>query len=109
MTEMTCGGIAMLAVDVDDTGSIGKLLANTECKLLDNNGHEVAPGESGELYLRGPQVSLGYWHNKQATEETIDTEGWLRTGDIAACNSAGKFWIIDRKKASLAPSRCAYC
>ncbi|KFY75883.1 hypothetical protein V498_09855 [Pseudogymnoascus sp. VKM F-4517 (FW-2822)] len=98
MTETTCGGMGMLAIDVDDTGSIGKLLPNTECKLIDNYGQEVSYGQPGELYLRGPQVALGYWRNTAATKETIDSEGWLRTGDIAVCNEEENFWIIDRKK-----------
>ncbi|KFY21543.1 hypothetical protein V493_07320 [Pseudogymnoascus sp. VKM F-4281 (FW-2241)] len=98
MTETTCGSIGMLAVDVDDTGSIGKLLPNTECKLIDNYGQEVSYGQPGELYLRGPQVSLGYWRNATATNEAIDTEGWLRTGDVAVFNADGNFWIVDRKK-----------
>ncbi|OBT82239.1 hypothetical protein VE02_09067 [Pseudogymnoascus sp. 03VT05] len=98
MTETTCGGMGMLAIDVDDTGSIGKLLSNTECKLIDDYGQEVSYGQPGELYLRGPQIALGYWRNAAATNEAIDAEGWLRTGDIAVCNSEGNFWIIDRKK-----------
>ncbi|KFY17772.1 hypothetical protein V492_00393 [Pseudogymnoascus sp. VKM F-4246] len=98
MTETSCGALGMLAVDVDDTGSIGKLLPNTECKLIDDYEREVSYGQPGELYLRGPQVALGYWRNAAATDETIDAEGWLRTGDIAVCNAEGNFWIIDRKK-----------
>lgn len=106
MTETTCGGMGMLAIDVDDTGSIGKLLPNTECKLIDDYGQEVSYGQPGELYLRGPQIALGYWRNEAATNETIDTEGWLRTGDIAVCNGEGNFWIIDRKKVCLSSSKC---
>lgn len=101
MTEATCGAMGMLAIDIDDTGSIGKLLSNTECKLIDDYGQEVLYGQPGELYLRGPQIALGYWRNAAATNETIDAEGWLRTGDIAVCNAEGNFWIIDRKKVSL--------
>ncbi|KFX98047.1 hypothetical protein O988_04568 [Pseudogymnoascus sp. VKM F-3808] len=98
MTETTCGAMGMLAIDVDDTGSIGKLLPNTEGKLVDDYGQSVSHGQPGELYLRGPQIGLGYWRNAAATNETIDTQGWLRTGDIAVCNAEGNFWIIDRKK-----------
>ena len=106
MTETTCGAMGMLAIDVDDTGSIGKLLPNTECKLMDDYGQEVSYGQPGELYLRGPQIALGYWRNDAATNETIDTESWLRTGDIAVCNAEGNLWIIDRKKVCLSSSRC---
>ena len=84
--------------DVDDTGSIGLLLPNTECKLLDDDGREVKVGEPGELFLRGPQVCLGYWRNEAATKETLGSDGWLKTGDVAVCNEKGLFWIVDRKK-----------
>lgn len=106
MTETTCGAMGMLAIDVDDTGSIGKLLPNTEGKLVDDYGQSVSYGQPGELYLRGPQIGLGYWRNAAATNETIDTEGWLRTGDVAVCNAEGNFWIIDRKKVGLSSMRC---
>ncbi len=98
MTEVTCGGISMAGGGMDDTGSIGQLLPNSECKLLDDEGNEVKPGEPGELYLKGPQTCLGYWRNEVATKETLLPGGWLRTGDVAVCNEDGKFWIVDRKK-----------
>jgi long-subunit acyl-CoA synthetase (AMP-forming) len=98
MTEVTCGGISVPGGDVDDTGSIGQLLPNTECKLLDDDGREVKVGEPGELFLRGPQVCLGYWRNEAATKETLGSDGWLKTGDVAVCNEKGMFWIVDRKK-----------
>ena len=98
MTEVTCGGISMAGGGIDETGSIGQLLPNSECKLLDDEGNEVKPGEPGELYLRGPQTCLGYWRNEAATKETLLPGGWLKTGDVAVCNEEGKFWIVDRKK-----------
>jgi long-subunit acyl-CoA synthetase (AMP-forming) len=55
-------------------------------------------GERGELYVRGPQVCLGYWKNEEATRETLDEEGWLKTGDVALFDEKGWFWIVDRKK-----------
>jgi acyl-CoA synthetase (AMP-forming)/AMP-acid ligase II len=98
MTEVTCGGITMPGGGVDNTGSVGGLLPDSECKLLDEEGKEVRPGEPGELYLRGPQVCLGYWRNEKATAETLVGDGWLRTGDVAVCDEKGMFWIVDRKK-----------
>lgn len=98
MTEVTCGGISSAGSEADETGSIGHLLPNSECKLIDDEGNEVKPGEPGELYLRGPQTCLGYWRNEVATKETLLPGGWLRTGDVAVCNEEGKFWIVDRKK-----------
>jgi acyl-CoA synthetase (AMP-forming)/AMP-acid ligase II len=79
------------------TGSVGVLDPNCECRLLDDNGNEVQDGEPGELYVRGPNVTLGYWKNEEATRETMLPGGWLRSGDIAICRGDW-FWIVDRKK-----------
>ncbi|KAF3357604.1 hypothetical protein VdG1_03392 [Verticillium dahliae VDG1] len=61
-------------------------------------GREVGVGQPGEMVVRGPNVCLGYWRNEAATKECIDSEGWLKTGDIAVCDKKGFFWIVDRKK-----------
>jgi acyl-CoA synthetase (AMP-forming)/AMP-acid ligase II len=98
MTEVTCGALHVPAGRVDTSGSVGELDPNTECMLLDDEGREVGPGEPGELYIRGPQVCLGYWRNEQATKESLSEDGWLRTGDVAVINEKGSFWIVDRKK-----------
>jgi 4-coumarate--CoA ligase len=71
-----------------------------ECRLLDEDGKEVGPGEPGEIYVRGPNVCVGYWRNKEATEESLSTDGWLKTGDVAVVDKKGWFWIVDRKKVS---------
>lgn len=98
MTEVTCAGLYMPGGINDDTGSVGLITPNTEMKLLDDENKEVGIGERGELYIRGPQVCLGYWRNEQATKESLDSEGWLKTGDVALYNKDGWFWIVDRKK-----------
>jgi len=96
MTEVTCGSI-LQEVSSED-GSVGKLLPNTECKLLDDDGNEVSTGRPGELCIRAPNVCLRYWKNEAATKDTITPDGWLRTGDVAVVNKDGLFWIVDRKK-----------
>ncbi|KAH6609045.1 4-coumarate- ligase 2 [Trichoderma cornu-damae] len=99
MTELTCSGITYPeGMEGDSGGSVGRLLPNSECKLLDDDGNEVGVGAPGELYIRGPNVCLGYWRNEAATRECLDKDGWFRTGDIALCNSEGLFSIVDRKK-----------
>lgn len=98
MTEVTCGAIHVPGGVKDDSGSVGVLDSNCEAKLLDEEGKEVSVGERGELFIRGPQVCLGYWRNEEATKDSIDAEGWLKTGDVAICNDKGWFWIVDRKK-----------
>ncbi|KAI4737148.1 4-coumarate-CoA ligase, partial [Aureobasidium sp. EXF-12298] len=96
MTELTCGGI--LQQERDDTETVGKLLPNHECKLVDDEGNEVGYDTPGEIYIRAPNVCMGYFNNKQATNDTITEDGWLRTGDIAIVDKRGCFQIVDRKK-----------
>jgi acyl-CoA synthetase (AMP-forming)/AMP-acid ligase II len=80
-------------------GSIGQVLPNTECKVVDwATGEEVGAGQDGELCVRGPQVMLGYLNNPIATSNTIDTEGWLHTGDIGHADQDGFFFVVDRLK-----------
>lgn len=105
MTEVTCGGLLTPQDLADDKGSVGKVLPNCECKLVDEQGREVGEGEPGELCMKGPQVSLGYWRNQKATEELIE-DGWLKSGDIAVRDRDGLFWIVDRKKVSFAVKVC---
>ena len=78
-------------------GSIGMPLPSTEIKLCDDDGNEVAPGEIGEMYVKGPQVMKGYLNRPEATAEII-IDGWLATGDIARVDEQGYFFIVDRKK-----------
>ncbi|OAA73415.1 4-coumarate-CoA ligase 2 [Cordyceps fumosorosea ARSEF 2679] len=98
MTELTCAASGMPLGGVDREASCGLLLPNCEAKFLDEDGNEVGAGEPGELFVRGPNVMLGYWRNDKATKETLDADGWLRTGDVAMYNEDGKLWIVDRKK-----------
>ena len=101
MTEVTCGALHVPGGVNDDTGSVGLLDPNCECKLVDDDGKEVKTGEPGEIHIRGPQVCLGYWKNEKATEESITPDKWLKTGDVAVCDERGYFWIVDRKKVCL--------
>ncbi|TDF39624.1 long-chain-fatty-acid--CoA ligase FadD [Alteromonadaceae bacterium M269] len=78
-------------------GSIGMPLPSTDIKLLDDDGNEVAFGEAGEIYVKGPQVMVGYLNRPEATEEILK-DGWLATGDIGKCDEEGYFYIVDRKK-----------
>lgn len=78
-------------------GSIGMPVPSTDIMLVDENGNEVAPGESGEMWVKGPQVMTGYYKRPEATDEIIHN-GWLATGDIARADEDGYFYIVDRKK-----------
>ena len=85
--------------DFDKPGSIGKLVSNTECRIVSPaTGEDMGVGEEGEIWVRGPQVMLGYLGNEQATADTIDEDGWLHTGDIGYVDEDGDYFITDRLK-----------
>ena len=77
--------------------SIGQPLALTECRVLDLEGNDVAPGEQGELVMRGPQFMLGYWKEPQATAAVL-RDGWYFSGDIVRCDADGFYYVVDRSK-----------
>ncbi|WP_157883863.1 long-chain-fatty-acid--CoA ligase FadD [Duffyella gerundensis] len=78
-------------------GSIGLPIPSTDIRVSDEQGNEVAPGEPGELCIRGPQVMRGYWQHPEATEEVMKN-GWLHSGDIVTVDREGFIRIVDRKK-----------
>ncbi|MEU2348349.1 4-coumarate--CoA ligase family protein [Modestobacter sp. NPDC049651] len=80
-------------------GTVGYAIPNTECRLVDPaTGEDAAPGERGELWVRGPQVMKGYLNNPSATADTLDGEGWLHTGDVAIVDDEGRYTVVDRVK-----------
>jgi acyl-CoA synthetase (AMP-forming)/AMP-acid ligase II len=80
-------------------GTIGILVPNTEARVVDpETGTDCGIGVDGELWIRGPQVMAGYLNNPTATAETIDSDGWLHTGDIGHADDDGHFTIVDRLK-----------
>ncbi len=79
-------------------GSIGIPLPNTEARVVDIlTGKDVAQGQIGELWVRGPQVMQGYWHLEDETAEAL-RDGWLATGDIVRMDSDGYFQVLSRRK-----------
>lgn len=80
------------------TGCIGLPVPSTEIRIIDEDGVEMAVGETGDLCVRGPQVMQGYWNDPEETSAVLDDEGWLSTGDIALVREDGYIRIIDRKK-----------
>ena len=77
--------------------SIGQPLALTDCRILDSDEREVAPGGQGELVMRGPQFMLGYWKEPQATAAVL-RDGWYFSGDIVRADADNFFYVLDRKK-----------
>ncbi len=79
-------------------GSIGFPAPSTDIKLVNDDGTEVAAGEAGEMWVKGPQVMKGYYNRPDETAKVLNAEGWLATGDIARVDDDGFFYIVDRKK-----------
>jgi len=79
-------------------GTVGIPVAGTAFKVIDDEGNELPLGERGELCIKGPQVMKGYWQQPEATAQTLDAQGWLKTGDIAVIDPDGFTRIVDRKK-----------
>jgi long-chain acyl-CoA synthetase len=79
------------------SGSIGLPVPSTDIRLVDDNGNDVPVGEPGELWVKGPQVMLGYWQRPDATDEVLK-DGWLATGDIVTVDDMGFVRVVDRKK-----------
>ncbi len=77
--------------------TVGHPMPHVDMKLIDGEGNEVAPGQEGELLLRGNQMCSGYWNKPEATAEVI-REGWFHTGDLAKIDEDGHLSIVGRKK-----------
>ena len=97
MTE-TSPVAAVNPSQANQVGTIGIPVPSTLCKVIDDNGQELPLGEIGELCIKGPQVMKGYWQREDATAEILDSDGWLKTGDIAVIQPDGYMRIVDRKK-----------
>ena len=80
------------------TGGIGLPIPSTEIELRDADGNEVAQGQPGEMWIRGPQVMKGYWNRPEETAKVLDARGFLATGDIAVMDEKGWLKLVDRKK-----------
>jgi long-chain acyl-CoA synthetase len=78
-------------------GSIGTAIRGVQLRIVDDNGHDVAPGEVGEIAIRGDNLMKGYWGRPEATSEAIP-DGWFRSGDLGRADEDGCLYIVDRKK-----------
>lgn len=99
---LTEAGVNCFAMSDEESarkpGSIGKPFMMTGAKLVDEEGHDVPPGEVGELWLRGPHVSLGYWNAPEATAAAFDRDGWFHTGDMARADEERFYYVAGRRK-----------
>jgi acyl-CoA synthetase (AMP-forming)/AMP-acid ligase II len=80
-------------------GKAGVLVPGTECRIISiETGRNLDSGHAGEVLIRGPQVTKGYWNNPAATDAAIDSDGWLHTGDIGVVDAEGYLTVVDRLK-----------
>ena len=79
-------------------GTVGRPLAGIEIDVRNTDGKSVAPGEEGELYVRGPLVMQGYFRQPKQTADILQNDGWLRTGDIVRIDEEGFIAITGRAK-----------
>ncbi len=98
LTETSPGACMNPVTLTEFNGCIGLPMSSTDACIRGDDGELVATGERGELCIRGPQVMKGYWQRPAETDEVLDADGWLSTGDIACMSEDGYFKIVDRKK-----------
>src|SRR5882762_6143460 len=89
--------VGYLQPELYKPASIGQPLVQTDCRVLDGNDVEVAPGSPGELVMRGPQFMLGYWKEPRATASVLH-DGWYWSGDVVCRDENNFFYVLDRSK-----------
>jgi acyl-CoA synthetase (AMP-forming)/AMP-acid ligase II len=99
MTETAVGGTMPKRHFGTIPGSVGKIMPNTELRVVDaETGRDLGTNERGELWVRGPQVMVGYQNRPDATAEILGEGGWLQTGDLGYVDSRGNVFVVDRLK-----------
>ncbi|EGY51651.1 AMP-binding protein [Neisseria shayeganii] len=98
LTETSPGACVNPLTITDYTGTIGLPISNTEVEIRDADNKALPVGETGELWIKGPQVMQGYWNRPEETAKVLDERGFLATGDIAVMNEKGYIKLVDRKK-----------
>ncbi len=99
LSESLGPGCVHLGVEnIHKVGAIGKPGYMWECRIVDENRQDVAPGDVGELAVKGPGVMVCYYNNPEATKEVLDDDRWLYTGDMAIQDEDGFIFLVDRKK-----------
>ncbi|MDX1993379.1 MAG: long-chain fatty acid--CoA ligase [bacterium] len=99
MSEFGPGVFALAPEDaIRKAGSIGRPNFFVDARVVDDHNQPLPPGEVGELVLRGPSMSSGYFNEPEAAAVAVDSEGWFHTGDLAAVDDDFYFRIVDRKK-----------
>lgn len=79
-------------------GSVGRAVEGVDVRIVDESGDDVPVGDSGEVWVKGPNVFAGYWNDPEATARVLDRDGWLHTGDIGLVDDDGYLYLVDRVK-----------
>lgn len=82
---------------VTKAGSCGLPFLSVQTRIVDEHGIDTIPGEPGELWLKGPSITPGYWNRPDQTAQAFH-DGWFKTGDVARIDEDGFFYLVDRKK-----------
>jgi long-chain acyl-CoA synthetase len=98
LSETSPSASCNLVTGKEFTGTIGVPIPGTLMKLLDDEGNLCAPGERGEIAIKGPQVMAGYWQRPDETAKVMTADGYFKSGDIGTMDERGYFKIVDRKK-----------
>jgi fatty-acyl-CoA synthase len=99
MTEFGPGIFALAPEDaVEKAGSIGRPNFYVDARIVDDDNQPLGPDNVGELVLKGPSASSGYFGDPEASTEAVDENGWFHTGDLAYYDEGWYFYIVDRKK-----------
>ena len=98
LSETSPSASCNLVTGKEFTGTIGVPIPGTLMKLLDDDGNLCAPGERGEIAIKGPQVMAGYWQRPDETAKVMTADGYFKSGDIGTVDERGYFKIVDRKK-----------
>jgi acyl-CoA synthetase (AMP-forming)/AMP-acid ligase II len=98
LTE-TCSGDTMMEAgrEIEKIGSVGRALSHIEVEIRGPEGQRLAPGDTGEICLRGPKVTRGYWNDAEKTKASFFGD-WFRTGDVGNLDAEGFLYLTDRKK-----------
>lgn len=96
MTELTVGVTNQKSII--KPGSVGDVNPGVSAKVIDENGTALGPNQRGELCFKGSVVMLGYINNEEATNDMIDKEGWLHTGDVGYYDEDLQIFLVDRIK-----------
>ncbi|CAA7020118.1 unnamed protein product [Microthlaspi erraticum] len=100
LTESNGGGASVESVEESRRyGSVGLLSSGVEARIVDQDtGRVMGVNQTGELWLKSPSIAKGYFRNEEATKETFNVEGWLKTGDLCYIDDNGFLFVVDRLK-----------